>query len=772
MLLLGPFMIINTVGSLGAQALVAGNRNVSKYNILGRSNIDGVPTISTVVGTPGFLGGSYSGDGGFATQATLFFSYFGNCMGSNCPGPAGAVALDSHGNLFIADTYNCIVREVSAKTGLIFTIAGIPRMCGFSGDGGPATKAQLGQVDGVAVDSAGNVFISDSTNQRVREISKATGDITTIAGTGTAGLTGLGGPASAAQLYYPGSLVIDTRGDVLISVGQGAVEEIATTSHSQFGMSMVSGSIYLVAGGGTSSASDIPATSEMLGALSEIAIGPSGDLYVGQFTDCKVSKIDASTGILLTVAGSGTGSLSCSSSAINGGNGGNDGQSATSVTFGNIGGITVDQSGNVFISDTNYNRVWEVSATTGIVTSFAGIGKIGLPGDGGPATQASVYDPASLAISPSGQLFIEEQYANQIREVGSSIPLINSITPEEGISSGGETVTLGGSGLLGASAVYFGSQAATSFSIISDTEIQTVAPALPAEPVNTSSTCSPSSVMVTVIGPGITSYSFSFDIHLPTSINRGHGYWLASSNATITTLGDACSYTPKTAVSSSAYIVAISATPDGGGYWLAASDGGVFAYGDANFFGSPSNLKLSAPVVAIAATPDGGGYWLAASDGGVFAYGDANFFGSPSNLKLSAPVVGIAATPDGGGYWLAASDGGVFAYGDANFFGSPSNLKLSAPVVAIAATPDGGGYWLAASDGGVFAYGDANFFGSPSNLKLSAPVVAIAATPDGGGYWLAVSDGGVFAYGEAGYFGNAISGGNLHSTVGIARCLC
>jgi hypothetical protein len=320
-------------------------------------------------------------------------------------------------------------------------------------------------------------------------------------------------------------------------------------------------------------------------------------------------------------------------------------------------------------------------------------------------------------------------------------PIVTGVKPNTSTPSGGTSVTITGLQLTGATAVHFGSTAATNVTVNSATSITATAPA------------GSGVVDVTVTNPSGTSITSSQD-----RFNYNAGYWLTASDGGIFSYGSAPFAGSAGNLKLNKPVVGMASTPDGNGYWLVATDGGVFSYGDAQFYGSSGNLTLNKPIVGMAATPDGYGYWLVASDGGVFSYGDAQFFGSAGNLTLNKPVVGMVSTPDGGGYWFVASDGGVFSYGDAAFHGSAGNLTLNKPVVGIASAPDGGGYWLAASDGGIFSYGDAVFHGSAGNLKLNKPVVGIASVPDGGGYWFAATDGGVFSYGDATFYGSA---GNL-----------
>jgi hypothetical protein len=289
--------------------------------------------------------------------------------------------------------------------------------------------------------------------------------------------------------------------------------------------------------------------------------------------------------------------------------------------------------------------------------------------------------------------------------------------------------------------------------------------------------------------------------------------------------------------------VGMASTPDGGGYWLAQSNGSVYSFGDAHFFGSLPGLGdvPQAPIMGIVATSDGGGYWLVGADGGVFAFGDAVFHGSLPGIGVrpTDPIIGMAATSDGGGYWLSGADGGLFAFGDAPYcsplilppqlaahsppwpgtlVGAQSTVgmaaypgsggyatvvdtgiygvvdplagppcaaeggrtsgvisldtSLASPVSGIAVARDGGNVWLVGADGGVFAapiiaedVGTdtpspplAPFYGSLPGLGITpaAPIVGISATPDGKGYWLVGADGGVFSFGDAVFHGSAV----------------
>src|SRR5205823_4728571 len=151
-------------------------------------------------------------DDGPATAAQLYFPT--------------SIALDAAGNLFIADTLNDRIREVDHATGLITTVAGNGTY-GDSGDNGPAPAAQLSGLAGIATDTAGNVFIAEQGNHRIRKVDHATGLITTVAGSGTPGYSGDGGPATAAQLNQPSSVAVDSAGNLfIVDTHNGRIREV------------------------------------------------------------------------------------------------------------------------------------------------------------------------------------------------------------------------------------------------------------------------------------------------------------------------------------------------------------------------------------------------------------------------------------------------------------------------------------------------------------------------------------------------------------------
>jgi uncharacterized protein (TIGR03437 family) len=273
-------------------------------------------TISTVAGN-GTLG--YSGDGGPATSAELQYPQ--------------SVAVDSGGNLFIADLYNYRIRKVT-PAGTISTVAG-NGTAGFSGDGGPATSAALSFPKSVAVDGAGNLFVADQFNNRVRKVTPA-GTISTVAGNGTAGFSGDGGPAISAELNNPTGVAVDGAGNLFIAdYYNNRVRKVTPA-----------GIISSVAGSGTAgfSGDGGPATSAELYDPLGVAVDGTGNLFIADFWNSRIREVTLA-GTISTVAGNGTAGFS------------GDGGPATSAELRYPSDVAVDGAGNLFIADENNNRI-------------------------------------------------------------------------------------------------------------------------------------------------------------------------------------------------------------------------------------------------------------------------------------------------------------------------------------------------------------------------------------------------------------------------------
>jgi trimeric autotransporter adhesin len=267
---------------------------------------------------------------------------------------------------------------------------------GYSGDGGQATSAVFSSPDDVTADASGNIYIADSANNRIRMVTKSTGIISTVAGTGSSGYSGDGGQATSAALNYPRGITADTSGNIYI----------ADTYNHRIRMVMKStGIISTVAGTGYSgySGDGGQATSSTLYNPRTVATDESGNIYIADSSNNRVRMVTKSTGIISTVAGTGSSGYS------------GDGGQATSAALYYSCGVAVDASGNIYIADTDSYRIRMVTKSTGIISTVAGTGSYSSSGDGGQATSATLYNPRGVTIDASGSVYVADAGNNRIR---------------------------------------------------------------------------------------------------------------------------------------------------------------------------------------------------------------------------------------------------------------------------------------------------------------------------------------------------------------------
>lgn len=320
----------------------------------------------------------YSGNGGPAIHAELKY-------------PTDVVVDDS-GNIFIADQDNYVVRKINTA-GIIITVAGSDTF-GFSGDGAPATNARMKEIEAIAIDKKGNLYIADVLNFRIRKVNTA-GIISTLAGSDSAGYTGDGGAATAARLNTPEGLATDKEGNVYISdVIKNVVRKVDTAGIiSTFAGSNSAG--YTGDGG--------DATAATLSAPTGLITDDTGNVYISDAGNSVIRKVNFA-GIINTVAGNGTAGFA------------GDGGAATSAEFANPHGLAIDRSGNLYIADLLNYCIRKVT-TAGIITTVAGNNTGGYSGDGGPATNAELFNPAGVAVDSIGNFYIADEDNYRIRKV-------------------------------------------------------------------------------------------------------------------------------------------------------------------------------------------------------------------------------------------------------------------------------------------------------------------------------------------------------------------
>jgi hypothetical protein len=311
-------------------------------------------------------------------------------------GEAYGCSFDIDGNLYICDGRTHTIRRIDKFTQVITTVAGIGE-AGYSGDGGPATEATMDNIYSLTVDANGDIYIVDRFNAAVRKIDAATGIITTVAGTGEPGYSGDGGPGSQAQMREPNDCWLDGKGGLLIAdIQDQRVRRLDLST----------GTIDTFAGDGEKrrAGDGGPATAASLMGPRAVCMDTKGNTYIAEREGNGVRKVDAN-GVMYTFAGTGEPGYT------------GDGGPALTATWGAPKAMRCDNHDDLIVVDTENNAIRRIDVKTGIVTTVAG-GHQGGDGDGGNATDAGLERPHGLGIDRQGNLFIADGINRRVRVVG------------------------------------------------------------------------------------------------------------------------------------------------------------------------------------------------------------------------------------------------------------------------------------------------------------------------------------------------------------------
>jgi hypothetical protein len=347
--------------------------------------------ITTIAGT-GTVG--FSGDGGPATAADINSSI--------------DLLADGSGNIYLLSLSGCNLRRID-PSGIITTFAGTG-IAGFSGDGGPAIAAQFNATAGMAMDAAGNIYIADFGNYRIRKID-FTGTVTTIAGDGFPGHTGDGGPALSARITPAGAVSVGPDGTVYF-VTENSVRSIDPA-----------GIIHTVAGYVTSgfSGDGGPATAARFNIIQGMDVDTAGNIYIADRFNHRIRRVSAATGIITTICGN-TGTTTMG-----------DGGPASAASLNLVHCIACDRAGNIYLACDD-SRIRVINAA-GIISTFAGTGTPGFAGDGGPATAALLAGPFSITTDCKGTVYYGETVATYCRIRAITVPQYAPVYAEGSVAN-------------------------------------------------------------------------------------------------------------------------------------------------------------------------------------------------------------------------------------------------------------------------------------------------------------------------------------------------
>ncbi|MEW6472286.1 MAG: hypothetical protein AB1679_08445 [Actinomycetota bacterium] len=727
-------------------ALVAA-LTVASLALVGPSPARAVPSPAGPAGYIHTMGGvtrNFS-QGGYGPEMVLATeSQFSNPRG---------LGFAPNGDLYIADTLNHRVRKLDAN-GVVDRVAGVGWAEGF-GDGGLAADAALNEPHGVAVDSLGNVYIADRRNCVIRKVDSS-GIITRFAGTGLKNAAGgcaktagtPDGDALDVALDQPTSLFMTRAGGAdtlwIADTGNHQVRKIVVVSGGSVVLNPQNIRVAGTAGPkwyGPGDGRD--ALDAEFRHPEGLWVAADGTIYVNDTGNNLIRKIampaaGSQVRKVSVIAGDVAAAVANATNPVDylSGNSDGDGGMAVDAHLDQPRGITGDNQGHLYVAEEHGSRIRRINLGNGVIETVAGDGtfleqranggSLQIKGENGPALQTQFSILRDIHINPAdGSLWIADSRHNRIRAIFDPANAPGAIIPTGG---GGATPT-----------------PTTTTTVPKTTTTTAPTTTTTTAPTTTTTTSAPTTTSTTAPSPdtgGTAGTPVDPGPDTPGApVARRSGYWMVGSDGVVYPFGEAKAY--GNAATTSA--VDLEPTPSGNGYWIVDDRGRVFAFGDAVGRGNVELSKLVAgeKVTSLTATADGAGYWIFSDRGRVLTFGNAPFLGDVSDVRLNGRVLDSIVTPSGQGYYMVASDGGIFAFGDAKFYGSMGGQPLNAPVQSLVPDADGVGYWLVASDGGIFAF-QAGFKGSLGAVKLNRPVTGMVRA--GTGYLMVGEDGGIFDF--------------------------
>jgi sugar lactone lactonase YvrE len=318
-----------------------------------------------------------------------------------------SVAVDAAGDVYVSD-WSGFIRKIWVKDGASTIVAGTG-ILGYGGDGGQATNAMFGKAICISLDSAGHLYFADGNNNRIRRVDAATRIMTTVAGTGAPRDSGDGGPAVNAGVSQPTGIAVDSAGDLYFSSSWSRIRKVTASTGT---IGTVAGQFITSFGGDGG-----PAIDALFWDPIPSAISRTGDIYIADYENSRIRLLTAHTGIVTTFAGSGAclpGIPPLNATICQAGFAG-DGGPASKALLNYPAAVALDLTGNVYIADTINHRIRRVDASTGRIETIAGTGVAGFSGDGGSALAAEISFPAGIAVDQFGRVYFADENNNRIR---------------------------------------------------------------------------------------------------------------------------------------------------------------------------------------------------------------------------------------------------------------------------------------------------------------------------------------------------------------------